>query len=123
MLRLLSSAEPELLAPHLTDLLPSLCALLQNTSGPSKLAAERTLARLLKVSGAPALQRLSLLPGLPAPADASMLQAEEGPDTAHAVLASGKAGSLVRTFLTDPYLRRLGRLSPEAEDFELLAAA
>jgi hypothetical protein len=30
-------------------LVPCLCALLQQTSGPTKLAAERTLARVLQV--------------------------------------------------------------------------
>ena len=49
------------------------------------------------------------------------VQADEGPETAQAVLASGQAGSLARTYLTDSYLRRLGRLPPEDEDWQLLA--
>lgn len=35
---------------HLGELVPLVCALLQSASGPTKLAAERTLARLLRVS-------------------------------------------------------------------------
>ena len=49
VLRLLVGVRKELFDPHLTDLVPSVCALLQSSSGPTKLAAERTLARLLRV--------------------------------------------------------------------------
>lgn len=48
-LRRLTVLNSHALDPHLAALVPSVCALLQSTSGPTKLAAERTLARLLRV--------------------------------------------------------------------------
>lgn len=48
------------------------------------------------------------------------VQADEGQDIAHNVLASGQIGSLARTYLTDSYLRRLGRMPVEEEDLALL---
>lgn len=45
----LAESEPpclHLLEPHYPALLPSLCALVADTTGPTKAAAERTLARV-----------------------------------------------------------------------------
>eukprot|EP00884_Botryococcus_braunii_P017377 jgi/Botrbrau1/4322/Bobra.0232s0014.1 len=71
-------------------LVPALCAVLQQTQGPTKLAAERTLSRLL--------------------------QADAGTDRAMTFLASGAAGPVAKTYLTDSYLRRLGRLPLDDDD-------
>ena len=49
VLRLLVGLKKDIFDAHLKDLVPNVCALLQ-TAGPTKLAAERTLARLLRVS-------------------------------------------------------------------------
>lgn len=60
VLRLLVGLKKDMFDPHLTDLVPSVCALLQGSSGPTKLAAERTLARLLRVRLPPWLKDLHL---------------------------------------------------------------
>ena len=62
---------------------------LQDTAGPTKLAAERTLGRVL--------------------------QLDVSAEPCAAFLASGTAGALARTMLNDAYTRRLSRLPP-AED-------
>ena len=49
VLRRLAVISDRALEAHLPALAPSVCALLQSASGPTKLAAERTLARLLRV--------------------------------------------------------------------------
>ena len=47
------------------------------------------------------------------------MQAQSGPETAQEFLASGQGGPLVRTYLTESYLRRLGRLPlNDEEDLE-----
>ena len=78
------------LAPYYGDVITALCALLASSSGPTKLAAERTLARVLR-------------------ADAS-------PDAAVAFLASPAAGALAKTHLTEANVRRFGRLPAEEAD-------
>ena len=84
-------AGPDALTPHLGDIVTVLVALLAAASGPTKLAAERTLARVLRC--------------------------DAGSDRADSFLASGRAGPMARTYLTDTYVRRLGRLPLEATDF------
>ena len=83
------------LAPHYGDVVTALCGLLAASSGPTKLAAERTLARVLR--------------------------ADAGPDAAAAFLASSGAGALAKTHLTEANVRRFGRLpldeADEAADF------
>lgn len=49
MLRTLALTEEDALTPHLGDLVPVIVSLVQQTLGPTKLAAERTLARVLDV--------------------------------------------------------------------------
>ena len=86
-----AGAGPDALRPHLADITASLAALLSSTSGPIKLTAERTLARVLA--------------------------AGEGPERADAFLAGGAAGPLARTYLTDTYVTRLGRLPLDDADY------
>lgn len=63
---------------------------LQDSAGPTKLAAERTLARVL--------------------------QLDSSPEPCAVFLASGTAGALARTMLTEAYQRRLSRLPPAEEE-------
>ena len=84
-------AGPDALTPHLGDIVTVLAALLAAASGPTKLAAERTLARVLRC--------------------------DAGRDRADAFLASGRAGPMARTYLTDTFLKRLMRLPLDDADF------
>ena len=93
-LREICTVEPTALEPHYPSLVPSICSLLQDTAGPTKLAAERTLARVL--------------------------QMDKGPTAAQAFLASGQAGSLAKGYLNESYLRRLGKLPLDDADAEEL---
>ena len=63
----------------------------QTSSGTTKLAAERTLARTLRADTA-------------------------GSGPAEAFLAGGSAGGLARTQLSEAYLRRLCKLPPGGDD-------
>lgn len=45
--RLANAVEPAALAPHYASMLPSMCALLNGTAGPTRAACERTVQRLL----------------------------------------------------------------------------
>ncbi|KAI3427088.1 hypothetical protein D9Q98_007027 [Chlorella vulgaris] len=92
VLRRVAVAAPQALTPHWKDIIPSICAVVQGTAGPTKLAAERTLARLF------GLER-SLEPAL-------------------AWVPSG--GPLARTILQEVYLRRLSKMPVEEEDDGLL---
>ncbi len=47
VLRRLARAAPADLAPAWRELVPSVCSVVQGSAGPTKLAAERTLARVL----------------------------------------------------------------------------
>ena len=83
-------ATSEALEPHWAALLPSLCSLAQDTAGPTKLATERTLARILEL--------------------------DDSTDKAQHFLTSGQAGSLVKGDLTDAKLRALSKLPVDSED-------
>ena len=49
VLRTISLLHPKALEPHFSELVPCLCSLLSAGAGPTKLATERTLSRLLQV--------------------------------------------------------------------------
>ncbi|KAK9804294.1 hypothetical protein WJX72_005256 [[Myrmecia] bisecta] len=93
VLRLVAGADATALEPYYSSLVPSICSLLQETAGPTRLAAERTLA--------------------------CVLQIDRGLDAVQRFLASGTAGSLARSTLADTYVRRLSRLGPGDEDDQL----
>lgn len=78
------------LDPHWPALLPSLCSLAQDTAGPTKLATERTLARILML--------------------------DDSTDKAQLFLSSGQAGSLVKSYLSDAKLRALSKLPMDSDD-------
>ena len=78
------------LEAHWPSLLPSLCSLAQDTAGPTKLATEKTLAR--------------------------MLELDDNTDKAQHFLSSGHAGSLVKAYLTDAKLRTLSKLPVDTDD-------
>ena len=64
--------------------------MIQDSSGSNKLAAERTLARVL--------------------------QLDQGMEAAQAYLNSGKPGALAKQMLSETYCRRLARLPATEED-------
>lgn len=72
-----------LLASQLSQLVPSIVSVVQDSAGPAKLSAERTLARVL---------------GL-----------DEGLDAALTLVASGQLGASTKTVLTEAYLKRLAK--------------
>lgn len=78
------------LDPHWPALLPSLCSLAHDTAGPTKLATERTLARILTL--------------------------EDSTDKAQLFLSSGQAGSLVKSYLSDAKLRALSKIPMDSDD-------
>lgn len=78
------------LEPHWPALLPSLCSLAQDTAGPTKLATDRTLAR--------------------------MLMLDDSTDKAQSFLSSGQAGSLVKSYLSDAKLRALSKIPMDSDD-------
>ena len=90
VLRQIAAADSTVLMYHYSTLVPSVCAIAQQTTGPTKLAAEKTLARVL--------------------------QLDTGLHAAQEWLASGKAGSLAIGMLTDTTLRRLSRLQITDDD-------
>lgn len=90
VLRHIVAAEPAALQPHYPDIVPSVLSMIQDSSGSTKLAAERTLAKVL--------------------------QLDVSTDAAQAYLSSGKAGSLAKGQLTEAYMRRLARLPVPEED-------
>lgn len=49
VLRKISAQNAEALVPHYSAIIPSLVSLLQQTQGPTKLAGDRTLGRILQV--------------------------------------------------------------------------
>ena len=49
ILRTISLLHPKALEPHFSELVPCLCSLLSAGAGPTKLATERTLSRVLQV--------------------------------------------------------------------------
>ena len=90
VIRRICVSKPAALEPHWPALLPSLCSLAQDTAGPTKLATERTLARIL--------------------------QLEDSTHKAEHFVNTPQAGSLVRGYLTDAKLRSLSKLSPDGDD-------
>ena len=91
MLRRLSAVGVEALVPFYADLVPSVLSMIQDSSGTTKLSAERTLARVL--------------------------QLDQGIEAAQLYLTSGgKPGALAKQMLTETYLRRLARLPALEED-------
>lgn len=141
VLRTLAFHNRELLVDHYSELIPSLCSLLSAGSGPTKLATERTLARVLCVSlhestaghlsgqnlccsdpvynsrghssGRPSTMRCCfILESL------DVLQVSEGHGAAQAYLAVPGPGVITaRSILSETYLRRLAKLPlDDAED-------
>ncbi|DBB12167.1 TPA: hypothetical protein ACH3X3_006274 [Trebouxia sp. C0006] len=90
VIRRICLAKSSALEPHWAALLPSLCSLAQDTAGPTKLATERTLARIL--------------------------QLEDSTHKAEHFVNTPLAGSLVRGYLTDMKLRSLSKLTPDGDD-------
>ena len=90
VLRRIAAAKASALAPHYSDLVPSVLSMIQDSSGSNKLAAERTLARVL--------------------------QLDQGMEAAQAYLNSGKPGALAKQMLSETYCRRLARLPATEED-------
>ena len=90
VIRRICAAKSSALEPHWAALLPSLCSLAQDTAGPTKLATERTLARIL--------------------------QLEDSTHNAENFVNTPLAGSLVRGYLTDMKLRSLSKLTPDGDD-------
>ena len=84
------TAKSSTLEPHWAELLPSLCSLAQDTAGPTKMATDRTLARILEL--------------------------DEGSDKAQHFLSTPQAGSLVKGYLSEAKLRALSKLPQDADD-------
>ena len=90
VLRKIASVDAAALRPAYDALVPLVCGLVQGTSGPTRIAAEATLARVLRL--------------------------DDGLATAQEWLASGTAGGTAVSVLTEPTLRRLSRLTVADED-------
>jgi hypothetical protein len=58
VLRKIAAENADALVPHYGAVVPSIVGLLQQTQGPTKLAGDRTLGRVLQVTGL--IQHLSL---------------------------------------------------------------
>lgn len=82
-LREISLTDSTPLQQHFADLVPSLCSLIQTSSGPTKLACEQTLSSVLGLSA--------------------------GMEAAQSYM-SKQPGPLVKSVLTEPYLRRLQKV-------------
>lgn len=92
MLRKVTGASRAALLPYYSDLVPSVCAIAQQTAGPTRLAAEQTLA--------------------------CVLQLDTGLGTCQEWLGSNTAGGLAVSMLTETTLRRLSRLQLADDDDE-----
>ena len=90
VIRRICTAKSSALEPHWAALLPSLCSLAQDTAGPTKMATDKTLAR--------------------------MLELDEGSDKAQQFLSTPQSGSLVRGYLSEAKLRALSKLPQDADD-------
>ena len=90
MIRRISTAYRDALDPHWSALVPSLCSIAHDTSGPTKMAADRTLSRILSL--------------------------DQNTDKAHTFLGSSQAVAFVRGHLTDSRLRALAKLTPDTDD-------
>lgn len=73
------------LEPFFVDLIPSIVVMTKESTGSTKLAAERVLAKVLRV--------------------------EDGEETSAKYIARADIGTTARQALTEPYLRRLVRIS------------
>lgn len=90
ILRRISSVDSTALVPYYGDIVPSILAMIQDSSGTTKLATERTLAQVL--------------------------QLDRGTNAANEFLARDGVQSSVKRTLTEVYLRRLGKLPTLEED-------
>jgi hypothetical protein len=90
VLRRLSAVGASALEQYYPDLVPSVLSMIQDSSGSTKLAAERTAARVL--------------------------QLDIGTEATQTYLSSGKPGALAKQMLTETYCRRLARLPATEED-------
>ena len=90
MIRRISTEYRDALDPHWSALVPSLCSIAHDTAGPTKMAADRTLSRILSL--------------------------DLNSDKAHTFLASNQAVTFVRSHLTDSRLRALAKLTPDTDD-------
>ena len=90
MLRKIASVDAAALRPSYDVLVPLMCGLMQATTGPTRLAAEATLAQVLRL--------------------------HDGLAAAQEWLALGMAGGTAISVLTEPTLRRLSRLAVADED-------
>jgi hypothetical protein len=91
VLRKLAAVGAPALEQFYPDLIPSVLSMIQDSSGSTKLAAERTVARVL--------------------------QLDKGPEAMESYLKSGKPGALAKQMLTETYCRRLSKLpATELED-------
>lgn len=93
-LRRIAATSPDALTPYLGELLPLVAATAASGAGPTRVAAEHTMAAALQLSS-------------------SM-------DFAHDWLATARPGATVRQYLTEATLRRLSRLQLQIDDGLLL---
>ena len=125
VLRKISAQNADALMPHLTSLVPPIVSLLQQTQGPTKLAGDRTLSRVLQVSLAcrctwcPALHFQFLigyhartLPYMPC----VLVQIDQGVTVVQDFLAMPGAGPTAKSYLTEACLRRRRRLPLSDDD-------
>jgi len=87
LLRHVSDARPDALVPHFVSLIPTLISVTKDATGATKLAAERTLAHVLRLSDA----------------------GDERVATEY--LARKDIGAVAKATITEPYIRRLVRIS------------
>lgn len=84
ILRCISKASPDALIPFFVSLIPTVISTTKEATGATKLAAERTLAKLLQV--------------------------ESGNEIVLAYLSKPDVGAVAKSTLTEPYIRRLLRI-------------
>jgi len=85
ILRSIASASPNALVPHFVSLIPTIISTTKEATGATKLAAERTLAKVLQV--------------------------ESGDEIVSCYLARPDIGAVAKSTLTEPYVRRLLRIT------------
>lgn len=90
-LRQVCNSNPKTLQPYFAELVPSICYLVNSAPGPIKVMGEKTLAQVLN------------------------LNEEEG--AVRSYLGSNPGGT-VKSVLTEPFIRRLQKLSPDKEEEE-----
>eukprot|EP01023_Acetabularia_acetabulum_P040262 TRINITY_DN3900_c2_g1_i2.p1 TRINITY_DN3900_c2_g1~~TRINITY_DN3900_c2_g1_i2.p1 ORF type:complete len:384 (-),score=75.33 TRINITY_DN3900_c2_g1_i2:315-1466(-) len=89
-MKALRTLEGSALVAWYVQLVPALCGLYQATAGPVKVMTENTLG--------------------------SILQLEHGQDAAQEFVSSGKGGAMVKSTLTEQFLRRLQRTVGAADE-------